>query len=57
MYMFDVLLQRFAEYEFTVDVNEGELPFQAGQDNVSGSLEYGGCVAESEWHTFKAIGL
>lgn len=36
-------------------MNEGELLFNAGKYNVYGTLEYVGCIAESEWHTYKAI--
>lgn len=41
--MIDVLLQRFAEYDYIVEFDKGKLPFNAGHDhilcsNISGAL-------------------
>lgn len=44
--MVDVLLQRFGEYDYIVEVNDGKLQCNAGQDHMHGSLECAGYVAE-----------
>lgn len=53
--MINMLLRRFAEYDYIVGVNEGELPFDAGRDHVPGTLKCAGCVAKSKLHTHEAI--
>lgn len=46
--MIDLLLLHLAKYDHIFKVNEGELPFNVGQDHIHGKLEYAGCIAESE---------
>lgn len=53
--MIDVLLRGFAECDNIVELNEGGLTFNAGQEHVHGTLERTGFVTESEWHTYEAI--
>lgn len=54
-YMFDVSLWHSTEYEYIIEVSEGELPHIAGQDLVHSMLKCSKCVAASEWHMCEAI--
>lgn len=53
-YIFDMFLLRFAEYDYTIEVEEGKLVYYAGRDHVHGMLECAGCDAESKWHSYEA---
>lgn len=55
--MIDVLLRCFAEHDYIIEINEGELSFNAEHDHFRGTLEYAGCLAESKRHTDESIGI
>lgn len=48
LHMIKVSLLCFAEYDYILEVNVGELPFNANQDHILETMKYAGCVAESE---------
>lgn len=48
--MIAVLLRRFAEFEYIIDVTEGRLPVHDVQNSVHGVLGNAGCGVESKRH-------
>lgn len=55
VYIIDVSLRQFLEYDYIIVVNEGKLPFNAGQYYVHGMLQCAVYIAKSERHTYKVI--
>lgn len=55
VFMIDVLLWRFTEHDYSVQVNKGKLPYNAGHDHLHSMLECAGCAAKSEWHAYYNI--
>lgn len=51
--MIDVLMRRFAEYDYNAEVSMNEFPFVDGKDCVYYTLKCAEWVAVSEWHTYE----
>lgn len=53
--MIDVLLQRFADFNYILEVKKDKLSFHAEKDHVDALLEYPECVTNAERSMKKAV--